>query len=217
MYSILLDPESKKDAQTTTDSFQFPAPIVFPYDKKSRSFDRTFYYSGLTDRRASYEDIHHFLLQIEVLVHNKLKAVRFLTAFYVSFALLTFALVLFFDFTTASNHLISLVTLGYFVLMIICGVATLMLARQKYKSLRALTQEIVDNHREMFATVGLRWLLPANFPMQIELYKDYEALDFESSVSRRYTDYREGAQRQSNGEYHPVNILNYEIGSRVGL
>jgi len=168
--------------------------LVFPYDRKSNTFDKSFYSPALTHGKVSFQQLDSFIGEAERILKKKIDPVKKVWSLFGWFALLGVVFIACLMFTMMSDDLdddynsdsmaaniddsdevdsLFIVLMGYMFGIIfyalICGIYSC----KKHRKARKAIQTLVDRNSQMFAAQGLRWNVPKYFPRWIELWKDY--------------------------------------------
>ena len=156
---------------TTTDS-----TIIFPYDKKSKTFNHILYYSELTDGRATISEVTDFLYQAELIIKQRKGSVRAFASLIVSLVLIAFlGLALYSgDFFNLEHDLVYIAIGGYSCFVLLNAGILQAYKRYRRKNIRMYVQDLAARYSDVFEDRGLKWNLPSSFPSWIELHKKYK-------------------------------------------
>ena len=151
--------------------------ISFLLNKKTKSYDASFYNPMQTNNKANQNEIKQVLTDLENAQKPFSKKTKKAFHYYLlSLAIsivITVALVALAD----SNHpqFIPIISVVSFIALF--GKIWLF-SREKEKLANEATKEcqkLIDKaNQELFSSRGLRWILPIQFPSYVELWKDYE-------------------------------------------
>ncbi len=150
-----------------------PNTIVFP--SSDEGFDLNAYSPVLTDGRASTEEVVQVLKELESLKRPLSKRKTFTV---IAFILIFLSLGVGFGVTlniiiTRRPTLIGVVIAPFFIFLflgILCFMGALKRIRDEQ---RKGANAVISQANLVFASKGLRWVLPYAFPNWIELWKDY--------------------------------------------
>jgi len=153
-----------------------PERLVFPLKSTNQEYDTSFYNPTFTHNRAGIEEIN----QIAAEIRNSRKpfASRLASAncWYIFFIFSTLFVMVGLNFLFL-DLFDPIVALAGFLLYLIVIVTSSSILRSRLLRItaesKAAAQFILDRHAASFTARGLRWVLPAHFPMWIELHKDY--------------------------------------------
>jgi len=151
--------------------------IVFPHDAVGKRFDSGFYAPGLTDGRASREEIDQVLTEVENVrrpLNGKIVSAVCCYIFGL-FAAVGGYVFLMVSMASEVPDMIPFFVIGFIGLII--ALIWIFIARVKNVNVEMKTKckAVVDRHNPNFASRGLRWHVPVHFPRWIELWKDYRA------------------------------------------
>lgn len=150
--------------------------VIFPFDKHTGKFDRLFYYSALTDGRASQDQIDLFLREIEQILQRKSKPINIIIWLFVflAFSVLLGLTYHHMDRYDTEREMVIKTMIAYLFVVVLCS-GTIQLYRRhtKKKAKKAIEAAIRRSYLE-FEAQGLRWNIPAGFPKWIELWKYYK-------------------------------------------
>jgi len=139
-------------------------------------FDSSFYNPGFTDGRASSEEIRQILTEIQAVRRPIFADLKKSHSRYILFVIFSFLLAFCFGFFLAT-FIGSVAALFSFVLCIFLFVIVSWNLRSKIikatQDSQAAVNQVLEKYSGSFASRGLRWSLPINFPTWIELHKDY--------------------------------------------
>ena len=163
--------------QTTENLIIFPIQCYIFNQKLERlwRFSQDFFSPDMADGRISCQEVHDFLSEINACLRISYKG-----SFKVPFAVLICLSVELFGLLYVSNHFPDfLTTLQIITIAVISVIVSLVLYDrvtqrefQKRKALcKARCQTIVEKYNETLQTRGLRWQLPDQFSLWIELCK----------------------------------------------
>jgi len=152
-----------------------PYTIMFSEDKQSKTYDSSFYNTTLTEGRATSEEVSQVLKEINAMRRPLIKKTSLiLFSFVVSLVIVIGLFVIFSVFLMASHPLISDYGLIFSVILLLISLGFFTLSfRRNQQDCRKAAAVIVSKYNIIFASKGLRWQLPAEFPRWIELWKDY--------------------------------------------
>jgi hypothetical protein len=149
--------------------------VVFPFDAAGKRFDTGFYSPGITDGRASAEEINHVLAEIE---NTRRPIAAKMVSAICCYIFSLFAVVGCYVFGMVSiagtaPESIPFLVIGFIVAIV--AVIWVFIARLKKvnEELRTKCKVVADRHNQNFASRGLRWHIPVHFPRWVELWKDY--------------------------------------------
>ena len=162
--------------------------IVFPLDGFKSQYDASFYNPGLTDGRATQEELNQVLREVEAVKKPFSSKVvcalwLFLLGFLASLAVMIAVPIIcsgtgyfdeygyYHDDTNVGGMLAGI--FGGLFAMIFVIVYFIVYANRKTKETRVAVQALLDRVNPNFTSRGLRWHLPLHFPRWIELWKDY--------------------------------------------
>ncbi len=184
--------------------------VVFPSTADGRAFDSGFYSPGLTNGRASFEEINQFLTEINTLrVANGSQTASGICcrALCFFFTLILFALCMVLVISSIPA-LTPLVVIGFFVFLVTLIMTLVKRSERAQTEFKAKCQVIVNQHNQNFASRGLRWHLPVYFPRWVELWKDYSVNQgvtgqpiYVPPVNQQPQPYVPVAQNQQNNSY----------------
>jgi hypothetical protein len=153
--------------------------VVFPFDKSTKKFDRSFYSPALTDGRVSSEQVESFLREAERIIKKKYNPIKIVLALFTCFVV--FGLLGLFCMITDDTFIdesdiddIFLYMMGYFGAVIFYAVLMHFYIRRKQRKAKKCVKSHIRKHAQAFAAQGVRWNTPLYFPQWIELWKDYK-------------------------------------------
>ncbi len=170
--------------------------VVFPLNTGSKTFYTNFYSPDLTRDQVSIEEVNQFFSKIHSAFHDP-RPVNIWTSF--GFTLLVsylLPLAAFIILIPKNMDMMSGEGLFFYVTFVEYIIITLVWfeSRRGYKPqpvdpLFERCQDVVDEHNEILRGRGLRWRLPEQFPLWIELTKDEErqAHQFQVESEERIT------------------------------
>jgi len=143
--------------------------LVFPYDQCicRMSFLKTNYYSGMTDNRASLEYVKSVLAQADAICRPRLAGPRWFT---LSLTIANLFWVI--SFILINNYYESFMKVFYVIFALV--IVSLFLYKRRAHDAGNKMQEVVDIENAKLKEVGLRWKVPSDFPIWIELHKLYK-------------------------------------------
>ena len=145
--------------------------VVFPYISSQGKFAREAYSPAMTGGRASSEEIDQVLKLFETVSRGMSTPDRFLESWCLHF-LLPFAFMLLFQIN--DNFRYPQFVWSCFALYVIGGNIWMFSAAAKNNSkIKENMQTVLKLYQDTFEKKGLRWHIPANFPLWIALFKDY--------------------------------------------
>jgi len=149
--------------------------VVFPSTADGRAFDSGFYSPGLTDGRASFEEINQFLSEInDVRAKTQSQTTGDMCCRVIVFFFFIILYVLGMIFMTQDNpELVPVGVIGFIILAVCLVIFQTKKLNRIRTEFQAKCQAIVNQHNQNFASRGLRWHLPVYFPRWVELWKDY--------------------------------------------
>ena len=149
--------------------------IIFPFDHTEKSFDSGFYTPGLTDGRTSMEEITNILKEVATTrntISTKIwpTSFCFLITFLGSIAAFTCSMIAWSDVMV---DFIALSIISFLAVLIAIFVLFLVQISKITNEVKAECKMVAEKHNQIFASRGLRWNIPRDFPTWIELCKDY--------------------------------------------
>jgi hypothetical protein len=160
--------------------------LVFPFDKLSNKFDRNFYAPALTDGRASFETLDHFLQKVERILKKKARQV-FIASLILAFVILVgFFMTLYSlagglddltqdDIDSDDPDTVFSAMFAFLFIAVISSLGFSAFVRCKDRKAQKRIKSFVEKNSQAFNVLGLRWSMPLRFPQWIELWKDYKS------------------------------------------
>jgi len=150
--------------------------VVFQFDQIGKRFDTGFYTPGLTGGRASLEEINHVLADIEntrrPIASKAISAVCcYILSLFACIGVYIFALI---SISDSAPDMIPFFIIAFIASMILVIVVFIVRIRKINEETKTKCKAVADRHNQNFASRGLRWHIPVNFPSWIELWKDYQ-------------------------------------------
>ena len=146
--------------------------IIFPYSGWSKTFKRSYYNPQQTDQRASEKLVSLILSEVEAILSSRLKYVSYLMRFiFATFGCFVAGVLL---LTGSKLYRVDLGILieGVFVFIFAAIVASALELAQTKKATKSVC-ELFEKYNEKLIKIGLRWHVPEEFPMWIELHNDF--------------------------------------------
>ena len=181
-------------------NYQIPVPpttqytIVFPMNVWAKKYDSSFYNPGLTDGRATQEEIDQILREVQEIkkpFNRKLVCALWLYILGLigCIALMILGIIdsvgtteyVYVDgyWETVENdntgELVGSILGGIFGAFFVIGIFVCY-ATKINKASRVPIQALFDRVNPNFTSRGLRWHMPVHFPRWVELWKDYVSL-----------------------------------------
>ncbi len=149
--------------------------VVFPYDATGQRFDTGFYSPGITDGRASADEIHHVLADIDsVRKPFAAKMTSAICCYIVSLMAVVGCYVLgMVNIAGAAPESIPILVIGFIVAVVAIIWVFIARVRKVNEEMKKKCTEAAARHNQNFASRGLRWHIPVHFPRWVELWKDY--------------------------------------------
>jgi len=151
--------------------------IVFPHDAVSKRFDSGFYAPGLTDGRASREEIDQVLNEVENVRRPLASKIVSALCCYIFGLFAAIGSYVFFMVAMAGGdpELIPFFVIGFIGLIVALVWIFVVRVKNLTEQIKTKSRQVIDRHNPSFASRGLRWHVPVHFPRWIELWKDYRA------------------------------------------
>ena len=162
--------------------------VVFPLEVRRSQYDTSFYNPGLTDGRATQEELNQVLREVEAIKNPFSKKLTcalwlFIFGFFTSLVVMITVPVIcsgnpyydnygYYHDDTNVGGMFAGIFGGLFTMIFVIVYLIIFISRNTKKS-RAAVQTILDRVNPNFTSRGLRWHLPLHFPRWIELWKDY--------------------------------------------
>jgi len=149
--------------------------VVFPFDAIGKRFDSGFYSPGVTDGRATIEEINHVLADIENTRRPIASKIMSAICCYIISLLAVVGCYVFGMVSIAgtSPESIPFLVIGFIVAVIAVIWVFIARVRKVNEELKTKCQEVANRHNQNFSSRGLRWHIPVHFPRWVELWKDY--------------------------------------------
>ncbi len=154
--------------------------VIIPYISSQEKFDREAYSSAMTGGRASAEEIDQVLRLIEAASHGMSTPEKLFKTWCFRF-LLPFIFLLIFQIN--GNLRYPQCFWGNFLAYVIIGNIWLFIMTTKNNSkVKENVKSVLKLYQDAFEKKGLRWHVPVNFPLYVELFKDYREQQCQFSI-----------------------------------
>ena len=147
--------------------------IIFPRNPRKQKFNSDFYNADITQGRASNEEIQKVLADIYLSrkpFATTVKIIAYIILFLILLALIGIAVVVFLD---GSFELAILRYVVFFTIIVLVLTLLSQIITRNTKKQRKAAEGALENHRPEFASRGLNWIVPQQYPRWVELHKDY--------------------------------------------
>jgi len=200
--------------------------LVFPFDRRSSKFDRSFYSPALTDGRASSEQIETFLKGVEKLIKKKSRGIKLFMGLFIFFVITgflgLFCVISDIDYLDESTDIDDLFTyfMGYLLAVIFYALLLQLYIRRKQRKAKKSVKSYMKKNGQAFNEQGLRWNAPMFFPQWIELWKDYKGMPgFTQSapVQNFNTGYMLPQQQPQMVQAQPQQAFQKNVNGNAGL
>jgi len=171
------------------DPWEFAPPtsdfrLVFRYNYKIKSFDFTKYSASSTDGKLSRAELQSFLEKLNSIVNTNMpkdvSSIACLCVFLLAVIMVAIVIPIIAvnadGFNTGAAFGVSLGIL--FVVFMIVAYSIFRKNRKNHAKISAMkseAQRLIADTRLDFKPRGLRWSIPPEFPLWVELWKDYKA------------------------------------------
>jgi len=154
--------------------------IIIPFDKDDNKFSRTTYSPAMTGGRASTEEVNQILNLLD-----KASKIPFTLQQVLWRAFVRLAIPIVFIIYAVEDWRCYRIESFTFYAIIYMIVSLLLLRRDfhlKTKVAKTEAYKILQMYESSFEKRGLRWSIPKEFPMYMELNRDYREKYFESQI-----------------------------------
>ena len=153
--------------------------IIFPYNKKTRIFDDSFYSTSLTDGRATIGEVNNFLNQVEIIIKQRKGSITSAACLVVSLVLIMVSGLALYNgnFFNVEYDIAYIALAGYLCFILLNAEVLRIYNNYRRRKVRRYVHDLIARNSDIFESRGLRWNLPMSFPAWIELCKDYREID----------------------------------------
>jgi len=172
--------------------------VIIPFNSSQGKFDREAYSPAMTGGRASAEEIDQVLKLIETVASGISTPDQFLKSWCLRFVL-PFILMVCFQLNGSFWYSPRIFWVWFTVYVIGGNIWMCLVTAKNNSKTKENVKSVLKLYQDAFQKKGLRWYVPVNFPLYVELFKEYREQQVHHQVNIPI--------------YQPVSVENHETAT----